>query len=94
MEDLKLPHKRSAYKEIRKSKKRHLRNVSLKSDLKTSIKRFEKLIVEKKIDEAKGYLKTLIQAIDKAVSKGMLHKNNASRKISRLTKKIASLPKA
>ena len=89
-----MPHKRSAYKELRKAKKRHLRNISLKSDLKTSIKRFEKLITEKKIDEAKGYLKTLISTLDKAVSKGMLHKNNAARKCSRLTKKLISLPKA
>jgi small subunit ribosomal protein S20 len=89
-----LPHKRSAYKELRKAKKRHFRNISLKSDLKTAIKRFEKLISDKKIDEARTYLRTLMSTIDKAVSKGMLHKNSAARKNSRLTKKLASLAKA
>lgn len=89
-----MPHKRSAYKELRKAKKRHLRNISLKSSLKTAIKKFEKLISDKKADEAKSYLKTVMSTIDKSVSKGMLHKNSASRKISRLTKKLASLAKA
>lgn len=89
-----MPHKRSAFKELRKSKKRHVRNISIKSELKTSIKKFEGLLTDKKIDEAKTYLKKLVSDIDKAVSKGMLHKNSASRKNSRLTKRLASLSKA
>lgn len=89
-----MPHKRSAYKELRKAKKRHVRNISIKSELKTSIKKFESLLTDKKIDEAKTYLKKLASDIDKAVSKGMLHKNSASRKNSRLTKRLASLSKA
>jgi small subunit ribosomal protein S20 len=89
-----LPHKRSAYKELRKSKKRHLRNISLKSDLKTSIKKFEKLLIDKKIDDAKKYLSMLVATLDKAASKGMLHKNAASRKVSRLTKRLGLSSKA
>jgi small subunit ribosomal protein S20 len=89
-----LPHKRSAYKELRKAKKRHLRNISIKSDLKTSIKTFERLITDKKTDEARKYLATLMSKIDKAVAKGMLHKNAASRKNSRLTKRLQALAKA
>ena len=88
-----MPHKRSAYKELRKAKKRYIRNISLKSDLKTAIKKFERLISEKKSDEAKAFLRTLVQTIDKAASKGMLHRNTAARKNSRLTKKLASLSK-
>jgi len=89
-----LPHKRSAYKELRKAKKRHSRNIAVKSELKTSIKRFEKLLSEKKTDEAKDYLKTLVSTLDKAVSKGMLHKNASARKASRLTKRLSLLAKA
>ncbi len=89
-----MPHKRSAFKELRKAKKRHASNIAVKSGLKTSIKKFEGLLSDKKIDEAKAYLKHLTSDIDKAVSKGMLHKNTASRKNSRLTKRLSSLAKA
>ena len=89
-----MPHKRSAFKELRKAKKRHLRNISIKSELKTSIKKFETLLSDKKIEEARSYLKTLMSTIDKSVSKGMLHKNSAARKNSRLTKRLSALAKA
>ena len=89
-----MPHKRSAYKELRKARKRHLRNISLKSDLKTSIKKFERLLSEKKTEEAKNYLNTLVATLNKAASKGIVHKNAAARKTSRMTKKLASLSKA
>ena len=86
-----MPIKRSAYKELRKAKKRHFKNISTKSDLRTSIKNFEKLLKEKKADEAKKALSSLISKLGKATSKGILKKNTASRKISRLMKKL-SLP--
>ena len=89
-----MPHKRSAYKELRKARKKHSRNISLKSDLKTSIKKFERLLSEKKTEEAKNYLKTLVAALNKGASKGIIHKNAAARKTSRMTKKLASLSKA
>jgi small subunit ribosomal protein S20 len=89
-----LPVKKSAYKELRKAKKRHFRNISLKSELKTLAKRFEKLVSEKKVSEAKDFLKTLVSKLDKAATKGIIHKNAASRKTSRLTKKLSALSKA
>lgn len=89
-----MPIKKSAYKELRKSKKRHFRNISIKSGLKTLTKRFEKLAADKKLDEAKVFLRTLSSVINKAASRGIIHKNAASRKISRLTKRLASLSKA
>jgi len=58
------------------------------------VKKFEALISAKKADEAKVALKTLISHIDKAASKGIIHKNAASRKVSRLTKKLALIGKA
>ena len=94
LEDIKLPIKKSAYKELRKSKARHFKNISIKSEVKTLAKKFERLVSDKKIKEAKDFLTTLISKIDKAASKGMIHRNAASRKISRLTKKLAHLGKA
>ncbi len=83
-----MPQKRTAFKEIRKSKKRHLRNISIVSDIKTSVKKFNSLLSEKKFDEAKNFLKKVSSKLDKAASKGVVHKNTASRKISRLSKKL------
>ena len=88
-----MPIKRSAYKELRKAKKRHYRNISIKSELRTLTKRFENLVSDKKLNEAKEFLKTLISAMDTAATKGIIHKNASSRRKSRLTKKLASSTK-
>ena len=89
-----MPIKRSSFKDLRKSKKRHYKNISTRSELHSIIKKFENLITAKKTAEAKAMLKTVISKIDKASAKGIIHYNTASRKISRLTKKIVSSQKA
>jgi small subunit ribosomal protein S20 len=85
----KLPIKRSAYKELRKAKLRHFKNVSTRTELRTIAKKFEKLIIAKKPDEAKKSLAALVSKIDKAASKGIIKRNTASRRISRLMKKLS-----
>jgi small subunit ribosomal protein S20 len=89
-----MPIKRASFKDLRKSKKRHYRNISTKSELHSLTKKFEGLTLSKKADEAKALLKNLISKIDKAASKGIIHRNTASRKISRLIKKLALTGKA
>ena len=84
-----MPRERTAYKELRKAKKRHFKNISTKSDLRTSVKSFESLVKAKKSDEAKKALSSLISKLDKAASKGIIKKNTAARKISRLMKKLS-----
>ncbi len=84
-----MPIERTAYKEHRKAKKRHFKNISTRSDLRTSIKNFESLVNEKKADEAKKALSTLISKLDKAASKGIIKNNTAARKISRLMKRLS-----
>ena len=89
-----MPRERTAYKELRKAKKRHFKNISTKSDLRTSVKDFESLIKAKKTDEAKKELSSLISKLDKAASKGIIKNNTASRKISRLMRKLSPQAKA
>jgi small subunit ribosomal protein S20 len=89
-----LPIKRTAYKELRKASRRHFKNVSTVSELRTLTKRFDKLIADKKAAEAKELLKGLVSKINKAASKGVIHSNNASRKISRLQKRLSKSAKA
>ncbi|MEE9500019.1 MAG: 30S ribosomal protein S20 [Candidatus Omnitrophota bacterium] len=86
-----MPQKRSAYKEIRKAKKRHLRNIGISSEVKTLIKRFDLLLSEKKSDQAREFLRVVSSKLNKAATKGIIHKNTASRKISRLSKKLHKL---
>jgi ribosomal protein S20 len=85
-----LPIKRSAYKELRKAKLRHFANISTKSELRTIAKQFQKLAEAKKVDEAKKVLSSLVSKMDRAASKGIIKKNTASRKISRLMKKLSA----
>lgn len=89
-----MPRERTSYKELRKSKRRHTRNITLKSELKTVIKKLEKTLAEKKTDEAKKIIGYVVSKIDKAASKGVIKKNTASRKISRLMKRLSGLAKA
>jgi len=83
-----MPQKRSAYKELRKGKKRHLRNIAITSEVRNMIKRFKSLIEDKKPDEARDFLKKVSSKLSKAVTKGVMRKTTASRNISRLSKKL------
>ena len=89
-----MPRERTAYKELRKAKTRHFKNISTKSELHTLEKKFQKLVDTKKADEAKKCIALLVSKIDKASSKGVLKPNTASRKISRLMKKLSVSTKA
>jgi len=77
---------KSAIKRARKAKVRTLRNRTIKSTVKTVIKRFEEAVKAANVEEAKATLNKAIKTIDKAAAKGILHKNNAANKKSRLTK--------
>ncbi len=93
MAKLKTGRHTSAIKEHRKSKKRHLRNISIKSKIKTKIKKLEKTLVDKNLPEAKLLLKNIFSDLDKAAREKIVHKNTASRKKARLAKKVSLLEK-
>jgi small subunit ribosomal protein S20 len=78
----------SAIKQARKSKKRNTRNQLVVSSLKTLVKKMNAAMAAKKLDEAKALLAKATSAFDRAVTKGVLRRNTASRKISRLTSKV------
>lgn len=83
-----MPILHAAYKAIKVTKRRTARNQPVKSLLKTETKKFIDLLTSKKLDEAKEQLKVVISTLDRAVSKGIVHENTASRKKSRLAKKL------
>ena len=88
-----MPIKRASFKDLRKSNRKHLRNVSIRSELHSHSKKVDGLIAAKKTDEAGAALKIFISKLDKAASKGIIHRNAASRKSSRLMKRILGLSK-
>ena len=80
-------------KRARNAEKSRIRNKAQKSALKSNIKTYEASLKEDNMDAAREKLIQVSSLIDKSVSKGILHKNNAARKKSRLTKKLNSLAK-
>ncbi len=82
---------KSILKRARQTKKITLRNRSLKKTLKTLSKKVETAIADKNIEGAKTALNKLIPAIDSAATKRIIHKNTASRRVSRFTNLVNSL---
>ena len=82
---------KSAEKRDRQSKNRRERNIADKSAIKTKIKSVLSAVETKNKEAFAQALKAAIPALDKAAVKGVIHRKNASRKISRLTKKINTL---
>jgi len=79
---------KSAMKRVRVIRKKTARNKMIKSQLKTAIKRFEEAINSEQFDLAKEKLQLIDKKLKQAASKNVIHKNKASRKLSRLTKKL------
>ena len=75
----------SAEKSNRQGEKRRLRNKMIKSRAKTLVKDFVDLVEGKKKDEARKKLAEVSSFLDKAVSKGVYHRNTAARKKSRMS---------
>jgi len=82
---------KSSEKRSRQSEKRQARNVAIRSRVKTSIKKVLSAIEKRDPDSASNMLGKAVPDIAKAAAKGIFHKKNASRKISRLTRKLNSL---
>ena len=82
---------KSAKERVLVNQKKADRNKSIKSAVKTSIKKVEAAVVAKDKEAAVAALANAISTIDKAATKGVYHKNNAARKVSRLSKAVNTL---
>lgn len=82
---------KSAQKRIKVTQTKTLQNTMVKSALKTTIKKFEVALTAKNVEEAKANYLAVVKSLDMAASKGVLHKNKASRKKSRLAFKLNAL---
>lgn len=86
-----MAHRRSSIKKIRIDKRRRAVNVRVISELKTVTRKVANLIAQKNADGAAKESHELFSKLDKAVKKGVLHKNVASRRKSRISLRINSL---
>jgi small subunit ribosomal protein S20 len=79
-----LANTKSAIKRIRSSEKRRLRNRQFRTQARTYVKRARAQIEAGELEEAEKSVAEAIRALDKAAEKGIIHRNNAARRKSRL----------
>ncbi len=85
---------KSQIKRNRQNEKRRLRNKSVKSSLKTAIRKFNEATVAGDAENATTLLRDASRKLDKAVSKGVIHKNQAANRKSAISKRLQSLTSA
>ncbi len=89
-----MPIIKSQKKRVLISAEEKARNNSIRSEVKTAVKKFETAVAENKLDEAAELLKTAVSVIDEAKRKGVYHINTVSRKKARLSKMLDQAVKA
>jgi len=82
---------KSAIKRIRINEANNARNSSMKSAMRTAIKKVELAVLNNDVEASEEALRVAIRKLDKAVTKGLIHRNKADRQKSRLYKKVNSL---
>ena len=84
---------KSQIKRNKQNEKRRLRNKAVKSELKTYIRKFREAADTGNVDEATTAMQAACRKLDKAVSKGVIHKNQAANRKSAIAKRAATLTK-
>jgi small subunit ribosomal protein S20 len=79
---------KSALKAARQSEKHRARNRAVHSGVKHAIKKLQTAVESKKTDDTAALLRDVSRTLQRAASKGVLHRNTASRKLSRLTAQV------
>ena len=82
---------KSQIKRNRQNEKRRLRNKSVKSSLKTAIRKFHEATAAGDTEKASVLMREASRKLDKAVSKGVIHKNQAANRKSAIAKRLDSL---
>ena len=87
-----MPGSKSAEKAARVSERKRIRNRSVKSAIKTKITKSERLIAGSELESARAAVAETISDLDRAVKKGIIRRNTAGRRKSRLMKKLNQAP--
>ena len=86
-----MPNIKSAKKRVALSQISNARNKMYRSELKTTIKKFDAAVAEGDQEKASQAYKAAVKIVDQSVNKGILHKNNAARKKSSMTIKMNNM---
>ena len=81
-----MPNIKSAIKRVKVTRKKNMRNRMVKSAMRTTIKKFDRALATGSADAA--MLSVTTASVDKAAAKGVIHKNAANRKKSRMAKRL------
>ncbi|KHL12073.1 small subunit ribosomal protein S20 [Mumia flava] len=82
---------KSQIKRNRQNERRRERNKAVRSELKTAVRRFNEAVEAGNLDDAQDLAKSANRKLDKAASKGVIHKNQAANRKSSIAKKAAAL---
>jgi small subunit ribosomal protein S20 len=85
---------KSAIKRNRQNEKRHERNRVVRSRVKSDVRKVREAVDSRDLPTAETQLRQAVKDLSKAASKGILHRKNASRRIARLSKRVAALKRA
>lgn len=88
-----MPNIKSAADRVKLSQKQNLRNRAARSTMKTTIKKFDAAVETGDAAAARDAYSVAIKTVDRAATKGLIHKNNAAHKKSALTLKLSALGK-
>jgi small subunit ribosomal protein S20 len=86
-----MPNIKSAIKRVKTNDSNRVQNLTVKSAMRTTVRNAEAALAGDNAETAKEALLTAAKKLDKAASKGLIHKNAAARKKSRLAKRLNSL---
>jgi small subunit ribosomal protein S20 len=90
-EEKNMPRRKSSVKRTRADRKKHLRNLRIKRQLKETLKKFQELISAKKAAEAKALIPRAFKELDKAAKKRIIHAQTANRTKSRLSLRLLKI---
>jgi len=89
-----LANTKSAKKRIRQNSRRRVRNARIRTRARSSVRSARQAVEGSDRNAGEVAVKSAIQELDRAASKGVLHRNNAARRKSRLQKQLAKMPSA
>jgi len=89
-----LANTKSAIKRLRSAERRRLRNRIHRGRAGTAVKKARRLMDEGRLEEAREAVHVAVSALDSAAEKGIIHKNNAARRKSRLMRRLNQIERA
>jgi len=89
-----LANTRSAIKRLRSAERRRLRNRVYRGRARTAVKKARRLMDEDHLEEAREAVQVAVSALDNAAQKGIIHRNNAARRKSRLMRRLNQIERA